>query len=933
MRVRSRAKLSIFLFTLLISVLSTSSAIAEKKYDAKKKGPHCASYNQDACCTQGSRPTFWCVDPTIKSSRDNFVTKLPPKRTGTCVTHTLSSGYYNGDWYTCPKGEVRWESDNYDRTGLRYGETNRNRRSDRRRGGRITNMKRDPVTTTGSTNGSSNGSGQGSGGNNSGNGSGNNSGNGSGNASGGGSGSTPTANGSGNNSGQGSGSNSGQGSGNNSGQGSGNNSGQGSGGQASGGQASSQGSGQGSGTVGEISPDTPPPTAGGSATGTPTAGGSGNGSGNNSGQGSAGSAGMPTANGSGNNSGNGSGNNSGNGGSGSVGNPTANGSSNGSGNNSGQGSASSQGTGQGSGNNSGQGSASSQGSGQGTGNNSGQGSASSQGSNQGTGNNSGNGSGNASAGGSGSAPTAGGSGNGSGNASGNGSGQGSASSQGSGQGSGNNSGNGTGSDTSRQRKNVKVLSLTGGASAMASKRSFYDEAKSLSDATKKWGVTDKKFLYGPDGREICHTDHSDSIKADMLELRKKALVTPPEEQTCQQLSGYMMSDAMGRSGTKIKTLTCNRAKESTKTTDLSDYDFLGEPEWKQQNDLGDFVTGAANNSWSGQMSTMNLQSGDHFLLSINGTGDRFELKNSAGEVFSSGILLSNPAGSLDRSGDVDTFINSMARVTASDLRLMLQRITLKGVTVHLNVMGDHSGGFVRDFEEMNRSPNPVCAVSDTDEETFSFENNPLFPNGFRAKFNENLGTYGNQLEAMACSLAEDTVSKAESTLDEVVRQYSLSNVNDVPACTPEPFAEADKLAWEISQITEVTNKITSSTNFPTSSDAATNELRTKLLKAYQEKFVDRLKSCMKKARWEDRLIRKNVMECQAKLKKTNDILAQYDSWMTDKSPLELNMAAINKHIQFIKGARKADLERYQRAFCCLSFDLSKGMGDAGLCGN
>jgi hypothetical protein len=307
----------------------------------------------------------------------------------------------------------------------------------------------------------------------------------------------------------------------------------------------------------------------------------------------------------------------------------------------------------------------------------------------------------------------------------------------------------------------------------------------------------------------------------------------------------------------------------------------------------------------------------HLILTLNDHGSEDQGKISMGAQ----PQADNPLDSAQISpSQMVGLVKKMKANLPSDVAL----------TMNLNAQACYGGFWPDEFAKHPEFDGLVCTTAMQHREAAGYGADILIPETFDRYYPEKLGVYGNQLQAFACSTALDTANNPVSTLDSIIDGLDLAPTNNQPNCaTCGPVAnsfsnlitevETDYLAFA----KEIDRKI----NGDQSRKILYQSYKDLYLKAAQEcrtqrtanRFYSKLSSCLKEDKFKKLLITRWGPDVADYL-----IPALSDIFERALAAADHELSMINSHIDFIKNAPPKQLERFQKAFCCMAYNYKTG---------
>jgi hypothetical protein len=401
--------------------------------------------------------------------------------------------------------------------------------------------------------------------------------------------------------------------------------------------------------------------------------------------------------------------------------------------------------------------------------------------------------------------------------------------------------------------------------------SFYQSAQQRFTAMKNFGVPEKQRfeLFGRKG-SACYSSPTAAANEALTQERAAFLAQPND---CSKAAPIFVEFT----APSTPTLMCSDSKHN-----VLDLDGDGKTDVTSIADTKNFL-----NDINKVISQ--AKKGDHLALNLNDHGQKLPP-----DYWGVGF------------GDMGDGIS------VDQLKPLLAKLQAKGVIVHLDVQACYSGGFVALSDSDNQNA-PICTTTSADANVMGYGADALFPTTFDGTYQKNIQQYGNQLQAFACSVAEDSVNRPITTLDQIVNAWEKSQPpTSLSNC--EPVSNLAGVQQQVSGFIDTIGK-----------DDASNAARAALISAYNDTFVKAFASCATDHNSDVKLVQ-GLKSClsdpQAKLDSSLQNL--FGTFLNQGTPNDFYLSTINRQLRFLKLASNDQLAKFKNAFCCLSYNMNTG---------
>lgn len=475
---------------------------------------------------------------------------------------------------------------------------------------------------------------------------------------------------------------------------------------------------------------------------------------------------------------------------------------------------------------------------------------------------------------------------------------------------------------------VKALALTGGGSPEDTMTNYYEDTGAFVSTLDSLGVpiARRRIYFGHAGGRMCHTDSAPEVQRHIRRLRETALRSfPVPPQACAEALDYMgsgdlaLDELIGKPGPEgrrqlapfqaINVETCNYDRTDELKRDQEEGKATPRATLRRIDpSLGDFngdgridVNGDATLANLRQgLNDLKLVRGDHLLLNILDHGMKVRQSRKDGVTAT----------------DWRVHLNDGEMLWASDLRALLLEFNQKGVTAHVNVQACFSGGFVRELSRgtETQGAGATCVTSHTSEDLIAYRRDAIFQGTMDAAFQQTLGAFGSQLEALACSMANDPLNKPRTSLDLVVDAGLAAMGAKVGETSALPKGLDGRAG--LRENAERVRRAASRYRAPPA-----ERLRENLMRLFQEKFARRLALCMNAPLGPALAIKRNLSSCRTQ---DQAVDSQIQDLMRSRTGPDFALNVVDRHAYFLKIADELWLKRYKEAICCLAYDLRGG---------
>lgn len=271
----------------------------------------------------------------------------------------------------------------------------------------------------------------------------------------------------------------------------------------------------------------------------------------------------------------------------------------------------------------------------------------------------------------------------------------------------------------------------------------------------------------------------------------------------------------------------------------------------------------------------------------------------------------------DKSYGENDFIINMSngdRIKSQDVASSVRKILKENVKVQLSFDACYSGGFTDAIFKLKsdlkaegiNAGRLLCSTSSTESMYAGYESDPLLKAGYSESYFKALKKYGNQLSAVACASAADSLNTPITTLDRFVAQGEQKLDLQSNKCFPDYYDEASlELSSFLESVADISLKVRIEA----------------LVEDFQHYFGDVMVECYDESETDQKIV-KMIDQC---LPDDHQYAYLLKPFLKEAGNAKINdQKIIARQILAIRSIKDEKmLASYLDEFCCLAMPLEK----------
>lgn len=271
----------------------------------------------------------------------------------------------------------------------------------------------------------------------------------------------------------------------------------------------------------------------------------------------------------------------------------------------------------------------------------------------------------------------------------------------------------------------------------------------------------------------------------------------------------------------------------------------------------------------------------------------------------------------DKSYGESDFIINMSngdRIKSQDIGRVVKKLIKENVKVQLSFDACYSGGFTDAIFKLKSDLKAegisagrlLCSSSSTESMYAGYESDPLLKAGYSENYFKALKKYGNQLSAVACASAADSLNTPITTLDRFVAQGEQELDLQSNKCFPDYYDEASlELSSFLESIADISLKVRIEA----------------LVEDFQHYFGDVMMECYDERETDQKIV-KMIDQC---LPDDHQYAYLLKPFLKEAGNAKINdQKIIARQILAIRSIKNEKmLASYLDEFCCLAMPLEK----------